>query len=508
MHFINMSYLKMNKTTLAVLACLVIFLGACDSFLNEENDSSITQDSYYNNASQARSAVDGIYADLRTFTNSTGYGEAIWVSIDLLVGHANTNGQSDRNREFINHNAGTDHPVFSNVWDNFYNGIANANVAIANIPDIEMEEAAKQRLLGEARFLRAFYYFQLVRLYGDIPLITEPVNASSEQLYPSNTSVDSVYTQIVNDLTSAEQAGLPYTDPDGRVSLGAVKSVLANVYLTMAGFPLQKGNEYYQLAADKAEEVIDSNNYSLFEDYLFLHDREHKNGDEFIFQVQYQGGIATNAITALAIPENEGISTFGDEFGSIRPIDPFINTYEEGDKRAEEKEFYFTNYTLPDGSVQEFDEYALYKYWLEEAANPETGDQQGDINWTVMRLPEIMLIYAEAINEANGGPTQKAYDQINAIRQRAELDDLSNLSQDEFRQAVWRERYHELSFENKAYHDIQRTHMVYDLENDRFVDAFSYENTQGTTFTEKYMLWAIPSNEMQTNPNLEQNPGW
>lgn len=505
-----MNYLNMNKATLSLFACLAIFLSlsACDSFLVEDNNSSITQDNYYANASQAQSAVDGIYENLRTFTNSTGYGEAIWVSIDLLVGHANTNGQSDRNREFINHNAGTDHPVFSNVWDNFYNGIANANVAIANIPDVEMDEAAKQRLLGEARFLRAFYYFQLVRLYGDIPLITEPIDASSEQLYPENTSIDSVYTQIVDDLTAAEQAGLPAVSTEGRASTGAVKSVLANVYLTMAGFPLERGNEYYQLAADKAEEVIDSNNYSLFEDYQYLHDRAHKNGAEFIFQVQYEGGIVTNGITPLVTPENEGITTFGDEFGSIRPIDPFINTYEEGDKRTEEKEFYFTNYTLPDGSVQQFGEYAIYKHFLEEAANPESGDQQGDNNWTVMRLPEIMLIYAEAINEANGGPTQKAYDQINAIRERAELDPLSNLSQSEFRQAVWRERYHELSFENKAYHDIQRTHMVFDLENNRFVDAFSYENTQGTTFTEKYMLWAIPSNEMQTNPNLKQNPGW
>src|SRR5699024_6961588 len=166
------------------------------------NKSATTQDDFFANASQAQSAVDGIYEDLRTFTNSTGYGEAIWVSLDLLVGHASTNGQSDRNREFINHNAGTESPIFSNVWDNFYNGVANANVAIANIPDIDMEEGTKQELLGEARFLRAFYYYHLVRLFGEIPLITEPVNASSENLYPNETSVDSIYAQIVEDRKS------------------------------------------------------------------------------------------------------------------------------------------------------------------------------------------------------------------------------------------------------------------------------------------------------------------
>src|SRR5699024_7501375 len=158
----------------------------------------------------------------------------------------------------------TDQSVFSEVWDNFYNGVANANVAIANIPDVEMDQSKKKQLLGEAHFLRAFYYYHLVRLYGEIPLITEPVDANSENLYPQESSVDSIYTQIVNDLQVAEKAGLPGNTDSGRISQGAVKSLLASVYLTMAGYPLQKGNEYYQLAADKAEEVIDAGWYTLF----------------------------------------------------------------------------------------------------------------------------------------------------------------------------------------------------------------------------------------------------
>jgi hypothetical protein len=497
---------RIRQIAMTAVVALLMLTG-CSDFLTETNKSSLTNDTGYESASQAQAAVDGIYENLRTFTNSTGYGEAIWVSLDLLVGHANTNGQSDRNREFINHQAGTDHPVFSNVWDNFYNGTANANLAIANIPDVDMDQAQKDQLLGEAHFLRAFYYYHLVRLYGEIPLITEPVDANSDNLYPEETSVDSIYTQIVSDLKTAEQAGLPGDTNSGRVSQGAVKSLLSSVYLTMAGHPLEKGDEYYQLAADKAEEVIDSGWYTLFEDYTFLHDREHKNQGELILQAQYEGGIATNGITALSIPENENISTFGDEFGSIRPVNEFIQTYEEGDKRMEEKEFYFTQYTMPDGTVKEFNQHALWKYWLDEAANPATGDQQGDINWTLLRLPEVMMIYAEATNELNG-PTPKAYDQVNAIRERADLDPLSGLSQDQFRQAIWKERYHELNYENKAYFDIQRTHMVYDLENNTFVDAFTHENVQGTTFNEQYLLWAIPNGEMQANPELTQNPGW
>lgn len=499
---------KIGKLALVAIVLLVMTT-SCEDFLGESNKSSIPQDDYYETPEQAQSGVDGIYPYLRTFTNSTGYGEAIWVSLDLLVGHANTNGQSDRNREFINHAAGTEHPVFSEVWDQFYEGIANANLAIDRIPDVEMGESRKESLLGEARFMRAFFYYHLVRLYGDVPLLTEPIEDSQNpDLYPSRTSVDSVYTQIIDDLETAEQSGLPDTDTSGRISLGAVKSLMASVYLTMAGHPLDNGDEYYQMAADKAEEVIDAGWYSLFEDYEYLHDRDHKNQGEFILQAQYDSDVATNSITALAIPENEGISTFGDEYGSIRPVSEFIQTYEDDDKRIEEQEFYFTEYTMPDGSVQEFDEYAIWKYWLDDAANPENGDQDGDINWTLLRLPEVMLIYAEAVNEVNGGPTPKAYDQLNAIRERAELDPVSGLSQDEFREAVWRERYHELSFENKAYFDIQRTHMVYDLEANDFVEALGHENIQGTTFSEQYLLWAIPSSQLQTNPELTQNPGW
>ncbi len=127
----------------------------------------------------------------------------------------------------------------------------------------------------------------------------------------------------------------------------------------------------------------------------------------------------------------------------------------------------------------------------EASSNPVTGDANSDENWTLFRLPEIMLIYAEASNEVNG-PTDKAYAQINAIRERAQLAPLSGLTKEDFRQQVWKERYHELAFEDKAYFDIQRTHMMYDLVNNVFVDAASKPNIQGVTFTTKYYIWPLP----------------
>ena len=148
----------------------------------------------------------------------------------------------------------------------------------------------------------------------------------------------------------------------------------------------------------------------------------------------------------------------------------------------------------------------LWKFWLEEAVGVN-GDAHPDLNWTLLRLPEVMLIYAEASNEVSG-PTQSAYDQVNLIRIRAELPLLSGLTKEEFREAIWRERYHELCYENKSYFDIQRTRKAYNLATGNFEDALSYQNESFTTFTEKYMLWAIPQTEIDANPNLTQNSGW
>jgi hypothetical protein len=208
------------------------------------------------------------------------------------------------------------------------------------------------------------------------------------------------------------------------------------------------------------------------------------------------------------VPYFAGISNYNDEFGALIPTNGFFNTYESGDLRAQERQFYFSSYPrfkAPAGTVN-FNAHALYKYFhLESALSTVTPDC--DENWTLLRMPEVMLIYAEAINEASAA-TPKAYAQINAIRSRAQLPALSGLSQDDFRTAVWKERYHELAYENKAYFDIQRTRKAYDVVNNRFVDAVGFKNEVGNPLQSKYLLWGIPRAEINTNNKLTQNPGY
>lgn len=501
---------KQHFLKAGVFGLLVFCLTACDDFLTEQNKSAITQENYFTSASQAEAAVQGIYPSLYTLTTGEGnnYGEAVWVSLEMPVGHATTLGQSLYNNGLIQHDNSAIEPVFRVMWEGFYEGIANANLSIQNIPAIEMDEDAKSNLLGQAYFLRALYYYYLVRLYGDIPLITTPIDFSSEDLFPTRTSQEQVYGLIVDDLRKAELSALPEVDRRGGVSLGAVKSLLASVYLTMAGHPLNKGTEYYSLAAEKAEEVIDNKWYELFDSYAYLHDRAHKNLGEFIFQVQYLAGVRTNSITEFVTPDKIGISKLSGEIGALMPRDEFVQSYEPNDKRAREREFFFSSYPAsgsPATTIQ-FGEYALYKFWLTEAASPG-GDANSDLNWTLLRLPEVMLIYAEATNEISG-PTEKAYAQVNLIRERAELPALENLTKDAFREAIWRERYHELAFENKAYFDIQRTHKAYNLLDGTFEDIFTYTNESGVKFNEQYLLWPIPQSEMDANSKLVQNDGW
>lgn len=485
------------------LLFLTVAVSSCKKDLIEQNKSNFTKDTYFTTGDQAQTFVNGIYRTLYFFQNGDAYGESPFITLELFAGHATSLGQSVNNGNVINQRTDAVNPGFETVWSNCYTGISNANIAIANIPGISMDATLKKQVLGEAYFLRAFFYYHLVRLYGDVPLITQPVTVSSPDLYPSRTAAAQVYDQIISDLQAAKASGLPETNTTGRVSIGAVRSLLASVYLTTAGFPLQK-TANYALAAQEAQPVLSE--YNLFQSYAYLHDNAHKNQGELIFQSQYLVGIMTNSIPQLTIPFNLLVGAYGDHLGAMIPTNAFFASYEPGDLRTQERQFYFSSYpSSVDGSTIVFGEHALYKYFQVESA---TGNGQSDENWTFLRLPETMLIYAEATNEA-GGPTADAIAQVNKIRARALLAPLpANITQSDFRIAIWKERYHELAYENKAYFDIQRTHQYYDVIHNTFGDATSTVNEQNVTFKSQYYLWPIPQREIATNKKLTQNTGW
>ncbi|MDN3546989.1 RagB/SusD family nutrient uptake outer membrane protein [Mucilaginibacter aquaedulcis] len=507
------NFKKYKAGLLALIAISTVT--SCKKYLDEPNRSNFTQQNYFTTGSQARAFVNGIYGNnfnngqnygSYIFLNGDAYGEAPFITLELFAGHATSLGQSVNNNNVIFERTDPTNPGFETMWKGSYTAIAECNIALNRIPSISMDDAAKKSLLGEAYFLRAFFYYHLVRLYGDVPLITTPVDLNSTLLYPARTPKEQVYDQVVNDLLAAEQSGLPATN-GMLASMGAVHTLLSSVYLTMAGYPLQK-TENYQKAADEAKLALPS--YTLFTDYAYLHDNAHKNQGELIFQANYDATKnATNAITQLTVPFNQPVGVYGDHLGAMIPTDAFFNSYEAGDKRTQEKQFYFSQYPASDGnSVVIFGEHCLYKYFhVESSVSGTANSGKCDENWTFLRLPEAMLTFAEASNEVNG-PTADAYDAVNQIRARANLAPLAGLTKDQFRIAIWKERYHELAFEDKSYFDIQRTHQIYDVKNNTFGPATSTPNEQGVTMKDQYFLWPVPQREIATNNKLTQNTGW
>ncbi len=485
----------------------LLLLGtACSDFLEEPDPSNFTVDSYFKTEGHAKSAVTAIYQSLRDIRGG-GYGGSPWLMLEFQTGLANTElGQAQNSlivRDLVNN---SDNGYGVTHWNSSYRGIANANLAIAKIPEISMDETAKQNLLGEARFLRAYYYYNLVRIFGSVPLIAEPVDLNSPVLYPPQTSVEDIYAFIVDDLTTAEDSGLPFTDTSGKITLGAIKSLLSSVYLTMAGYPLQKGTEYYQRAADKAKEVIDSGEYNLFPSYDDLHDPALKNSGEHIFMVQYAAFISPSNWQTLIVPYNQNISAYSDQTGAIFAEEKFVESYEMGDKRVEEKEFYYSTFSLraDRNTTINLGGYYIYKHFDLEA-NLNTASS--DLNWPLLRYAEVLFIYAEASNELSG-PSEAAYEAVNQIRRRAVLPELSGLSQQQFREAIWREMWYELSYENKTWFDMVRIRKAFNLDTKAFDDYVGYKFVNGPVLTERELLYPIPTDELRNNENLTQNPGY
>ncbi|MCH7396472.1 RagB/SusD family nutrient uptake outer membrane protein [Belliella sp. DSM 107340] len=501
----------MKKSIYINLKNILLFSGlllssSCMDFLEERNESNYTQENYFQTPEHAEAAINHLYSSLRFISNGAGtYGESPFMSLEFPTGLVNTEvGQSQFNNTLRNLTTNTENNYFNVWWEQSYRAIANANLAIERIPDILMNENTQQNLIAEAHFFRAFNYFNLVRLFGDIPFITVPIDADSELLYPSRSSQESIYELIVSDLQIAEESSIPASTTNGRISQGAIKSLLAQVYLTMAGYPLQAGDNYYTLAAEKAKEVIDQGTYRLFDTYDDLHDPSVQLSGEIIFKNQYLIGFATSGMTAWLLPRNRNISQFSDEFGVMFPTPAFINSHEPEDLRIAERGFYYTSYPSINNPSQEvsFGGHYIYKYFDEEAV---LNTAQSELGFIFIRYAEVLLTFAEAGFEAYGA-TSEVLDAVNVIRERANLElyTAGNLT----REAIWKERFHELAFENKTWYDMIRRRMVMNLATGTFENFVGHSFTYGPTLSEKYLLFAIPQREIDNNSNLTQNPEW
>lgn len=517
--------MKFNIVKIAgnVFLCGAMLLGtACNDFLEETPPSNLTPDNFYTIPDQAEAALAAVYADTRFIGNGAGIFSVTWQMLEAPTGTSTTETaqNSDLNNLYsLSYDGNTQHII--NWWNGLYRVIANANLVLEKVPGITpMNDAQKARIIGEAQFLRAWAYFYVVRLWGDAPLITKPQTINSPDFLPSRNSQEEIYQLIVDDLTAAENAGLAWMNSNGRVSQAAVKSLLSKVYLTMAGFPLQKGASHYKLAADKAYEVITYANanpatINLFPTYGDVHLEAKKNTLEHIFMLQYNILVAGNPMQDMH-PNFKPVTFAGNAgTGSTVPTRSFYNSYEPGDLRTKDREGYFYTSYFRNGNGEPFDLGAPYIFkHFNVTANGTSGvagTRNNNLNVPLIRYAEVLLIYAEAQNEL-GGPTQEAYDAFKRIRDRAQLvtPELGAYDQTSFREAVWKERWHEFCYEFITWFDMVRLRKVFNETTKGFDNFVGHVNASSNQpLQEKHLLFPIPRPEMQNNANLKpQNPGY
>lgn len=420
-------------------------------------------------------------------------------------------------------------------WNHAYNGIGRCNTFLSRIDDAGgVSENLKSRMKGEVRFLRAVYYFMLANYWGDVPLILDPPDVVEHSELP-RTAREDVIAQILTDLDAAiESLPLEYDASEaGRATRGAAMGLKARILLYEAS-PLLNPNSNtakWQQAADAAKAVMDLGIYDLFPDYRNLFLPEYENSEEVVFDVQYispevEPGLGTswdliNIQHATTAPLQGLVDAFlmedGLPYSESPQYDP-ENPYENRDPR------FYTTVVYPGARFQNDDVtgstyahtgYALKKYSIfdEEVGNPPASvsdikDGQSHTNYMVIRYADILLMYAEATNEASG-PAPEVYEAVNRVRERVGMPDIgTGHSQAELREIIRHERRIEFVGEGLYYNDIRRWKTIEQVNNGP-VHRWDGQLRSNRRFDPStHYWWPIQQSQLDLNPNLEQNPGY
>jgi starch-binding outer membrane protein, SusD/RagB family len=456
--------MKNNNSKILKISVLttLLLVGCKDSFLDLKPQGQQTTDNFFITTEHAIAATNAVYNVMRNWEVSV----FSYIGCTDIMSDDADKGSEPNDATFLlevdnlTFDAGNVAP--KTLWTGYYKSIFRANIALERIPEIKMDEVLKKRLLAESKFLRAYFYFNLVRWFGDIPLITKPLTQSDFK--QSRVKTPEVYAQIVADLKEAID-NLPekskYAADDlGRVTKGAARGLLAKVYLT---------TKDYTNAEKYALDLINSNEYALIADYGKIFTREGENASESVFEIQatskeervtfsadYDGGSQYNEVQGVRGSPNLG-------WGFNRPSDVFIAEFEAGDPRREATILY-EGEVLPDGSAiveknpKVFNARYNQKAWIPKG----TGfNYNGAGNIRILRYADILLIAAEAMNE--NGKTAQALAQLNTVRKRARgksttiLPDVTETNKDKLKEAIWHERRVELGLEQHRWFELVRT---------------------------------------------------
>jgi len=435
-----------------------------DDFITLESISEATNAGFYRNSDDFNNAVVACYDALQS---NDQYGLAFDRMLglrgdDAVDDNASASSRASDIDKFVESASNT---FIENAWKGTYIEISRCNTVISRIEGVEMDATLKNKLKAEAQFIRALTYFNAVRIWGDVPLIIEEQSvAETNQQIQDKTlirnSVADVYQTIISDLTFAE-ANLPASN-GVRATAGAAKALLGKVYLTQGDFPS---------AATKLNEVI--GDYQLLPSFADVFDVDNKNNNEIIFAVSYN----------KTIP-NEGHSAWFSDSNFVIVPQTLLDSYDATDTRLQLIQ------TSP----------GLTGLIPGKFFDIEVNNQVGN-DFPVLRYSDVLLMRAEALNEAAYVSDGEAFNLLNQVRSRAGVSSYTTVeltTQQEFREAIWKERKLELALEFDRWFDLVRTGT-----------AISEMAKVGLTITANDFLFPIPQNEIEivNNPTgFPQNP--
>jgi hypothetical protein len=520
----------MKKISLLFLASVIQLVSCKKDFINLTPPSNLNSSTFYKTQKDINQATLSAYGNLRALYNGTyvriGEIRSDNTTYSWLSGNpANEKGIDEFASPLLPENN-----FVSDLWDDSYKTILRCNLVIDRADAATFtDEKLRTQYVAEARFIRALVYFWLNRAFGGMALNGQLLGAikvdkeltQAEAYQLGRAPLQDMYDLIIEDLKFAE-ANLPQTFgaiDKGRVTKGAASALLGKVYLTMAGYPLNKGAEYYNLASQKLFEVVSNSTYALVPSYKDLFDVSKKNSSESLFEVQYLKG-APNAATGSPWNNNfaprfsdKEVVLVGDKGGENSPTGSMSNAYEPGDPRK--------YVSMRDGWVNaKTGAFQAERYVVKYYDIASSGSDNGN-NWIELRLGDVYLMYAEALVRG-GGDKNAALLYLNKIRQRARntagnpatpapanlLHDylLTEFPTDEsLLLAIANERRVELAFENHRWFDLVRTGKAQEaMTEEQRLDGY---NT--FVWTENALAFPIPMTVMQSNPQkIIQNTGY
>lgn len=513
---------KNIKYSFLALACSLLTT-SCSDFLDENPKSFLSPDNYYKTVDDINSGLNAVYrtpqerysrlwaapcwfewgTDIAEITD-----KSTWAFHNEVARLPSTfNSSSDLPRDF---------------WKHTYNHVKDANNLLKALPNIEVDETQKKRVEGQTRALRAFMYFDAVRIFGDVPLVLDATTDIDYLKSLPRTSSEEVYKAIIEDLEfaiSVLPARWESASDHGRITSGGAAAFLAKVYLTMAGSPL-KQTDKLENARKLLEDFVDNkkygSHYALLSEYSLLFDEATGPAEEGVWIINFvrgpfgQGSEYQTEFSPLELYYASGLGlTYGGGWSNAIPTDRFYNSYnQEKDKRFKHT-YWNSTAEIPEeydalvpkdenGNPQHISFYRPHIKKFRERT-PNDNSEKSGLDHSVIRYADVLLMYAEVLNELGNA---KCYDYINQVRVRAGLDPISGMSKEDFREHLMLERAWELCFEGDRRFDLMRWGV--------YITRTPQWNPQvvGNIQANKHEFWPIPSVERDINANLTQNPGY